>query len=179
MIYILHVHSGYEHQTAQLLRRTISLRKTDAHVYSLDRELRIRKGGKRHIVKQPLYSGYIFVETSLPAHELPGLIKPIQTAVRFLPSNSDCKPLTENEESFIRRFIHFGGTLPRSRVKLIPGQAIQVIDGPLQGLEGIIQRIDKRRERVKIRLEMSDRPFVFDLGIELVKEAESRVENTV
>ncbi|MFW5800451.1 MAG: antiterminator LoaP [Spirochaeta sp.] len=175
-VYILQVHTGYEHQTA---RRARQLAREHLHdncriiVHSLERELRIKSRGRHQIMHKPLYPGYIFIESDCSKETLLNIVRSIQTAVRFLQSNSDITPLLEHEEKNLRHLMHYGPTIPRSKVELRPNERIRIIEGPLQGLEGVIERVDKRRERVRIRLEMSNKPFRFDVGIEIVQPQES------
>ncbi|AFG38255.1 antiterminator LoaP [Spirochaeta africana] len=171
-VYILQVHTGYEHHTAQRLQqlsRSIITDTCRVVLHSLDRELRIRARGQRRLVRKPLYPGYIFLESDCPTDNLLQLIQQVPSAVRFLQANSDITPVRPQEETMLRRLMQFGQVIPRSRVVLQPKQRIQVIQGPLQGLEGIIERVDRRRERVRVRLVMSNKPFSFDIGIEVVQ----------
>lgn len=171
-VYILQVHTGQEHQTAQQLReRTASPQWKDdpINVHALERELRIRIRGQKKLVKRPLYPGYIFIESDSSHEVLLRLIRGVATAVRYLQSNTDITPIQADEEKLFRQLMSCGSTLPRSQVRLRKHEAILVIDGPLKGMEGIIVRIDRRRERVKVRLMMSNTPFTFDMGIEIVE----------
>ncbi len=150
----------------------------DLKAHSLERELVIRRQGKRKLEKAPLYPGYIFIETSCNPQLLRELIKPIHSAIHFLHSNNNIQALVSDEEAALRKMLDYGTVLPRSRVSLTPNQPITIIDGPLKGMEGIIQRIDRRRERVKVRMIMSEKPFTFDLGIEIVAAAEAKAGKT-
>lgn len=171
-VYILQVQTGLEDQTVQRLRqRTTEQPLQTGHtvIHSLQRELRIKSRGRKMIQKRPLYPGYIFLESDCEATDLVQLIRGIPGALRFLQSNANLTPLQHSEEEMLRRLMRYGTTIPRSRVRVERNDRIAVVDGPLKGLEGIIERVDKRRERVRIRMMMSNKPFVFDIGIDIVE----------
>lgn len=138
-------------------------------VHSLERSLKIKSRGKYHMVRKPLYPGYIFLEAACDPEDLPSLTRSVPGALRFLQSNQDITALQLEEEEVFRKLLRCGPKIPRSKVRLIPDQPIQVVDGPLKGMEGTIVRIDKRRERVSIRLTMSNKPFTLNLGIEIIE----------
>lgn len=171
-VYILQVQTGQELATVHHLQEQVSRnpRFTDkVMVHSLERSLKIKSRGKYHMIQKPLYPGYIFLEADCDPEELPALTRPVPGALRFLQSNQDITPLQMEEEEAFRKLLRCGHNIPRSKVRLIPDQPIQVVDGPLKGMEGTILRIDKRRERVSIRLTMSNKPFTLNLGIEIVE----------
>jgi transcription termination/antitermination protein NusG len=43
-----------------------------------------------------------------------------------------------------------------------------VINGPLKGLEGKIVKVDKRKGRAKVKLDLYDESFLVDLSFELL-----------
>jgi transcriptional antiterminator NusG len=47
-----------------------------------------------------------------------------------------------------------------------------VIDGPLLGMDGLIEKIDKRKQRVKVRLQFLGEPRLVDLCVSMVQQAE-------
>jgi transcriptional antiterminator NusG len=58
-----------------------------------------------------------------------------------------------------------------SKVYFDEDARIVVVDGPLAGLEGKIVKVDKRKGRAKIKLDLYDDSFTIDLGFELLEKA--------
>jgi transcriptional antiterminator NusG len=56
-------------------------------------------------------------------------------------------------------------------VRFNENDRIEVIDGPLAGMEGRIVRVDRRKGRARVKLDLYDDSFAIDLGIELVTPA--------
>jgi len=48
------------------------------------------------------------------------------------------------------------------------GERIVVVSGPLKGLEGIIEKVDARKKRVKIRIQFLGQEKRVDLGAYLI-----------
>ena len=51
------------------------------------------------------------------------------------------------------------------------GDRIVVVDGPLKGLEGIIERFDARKNRIKVYIQFLGNEKCIDLGAHLVINA--------
>jgi len=43
-----------------------------------------------------------------------------------------------------------------------------IVDGPLMGLEGRIIKVDKRKKRAKVKLNLYDDSFAIDLAFEVM-----------
>lgn len=146
----------------------------DVRFHKIMKKMFIRRKGKTKLEEAPLFPGYIFFEyrdDELPTniiHE----IRHSQFFVRFLPNNESPHPLNTRDSEIIRHFIHFGSLIPPSLVKFEEDQKIRVIEGPLQGIEGFIVRVNRRKHRAKVRLIIAESVMVLDLAFE-VMEAET------
>jgi transcriptional antiterminator NusG len=56
----------------------------------------------------------------------------------------------------------------KSTVKFDENSRIYVLSGPLEGLEGKIVKIDKRKQRAKVQLDLYKESFLVDFGFELL-----------
>ena len=66
-----------------------------------------------------------------------------------------------------------GPVAGKSRVYFNENSRIVVVDGPLLGLEGKIIKVDKRKGRAKIKLDLYDDSFSIDLAFETIEPASS------
>ena len=71
----------------------------------------------------------------------------------------------------------FGSAAKLSKVAFDENDRIKVIDGPMQGLEGQIVQVDKRKGRAKIKLDMFSDSFLIDLGFEVINPAVKKEES--
>jgi len=132
----------------------------------------IRRGGRITPSRLPVFPGYIFLE--LDEHET---IRRYQWAFRrtegfyrFLRSNQDIVPLQNRDLELVLHFIRTP-IAGKSKVYFNENSRIVVIAGPLVGLEGRIVKVDKRKERAKIKLDLYDDSFCIDLAFEILVKA--------
>jgi len=62
----------------------------------------------------------------------------------------------------------FGKVADTSKVVFDENERIVVIEGPLKGLEGSIIKINKRKGRAKVSLDMCESSFLIDLSFEIL-----------
>ena len=61
-----------------------------------------------------------------------------------------------------------------SRVFFDENSRIVVMDGPMAGLEGRIIKVDKRKKRAKVKLNLYEDSFTVDLGYEVMESLDRR-----
>ncbi len=103
-------------------------------------------------VRMPLFPGYIFVKVALG--EVAQVLR-WPGAVDLVRSQGVPVPVRREEMEAVRRLVagvaETGG-LPEPASYLSPGQRVQVVDGPFQGLEGILLEV-RGGPRVSVRFD--------------------------
>jgi transcriptional antiterminator NusG len=132
------------------------------------RTLKEKKAGKQVSILRHVFPGYVFLETETLETESRWKIRRLRGFYRFLPDSVSPLPLVERDKSLLLRFISFGKSADISKVTFDENQRIVVLEGPLRGLEGSIVKVDKRRGRAKVKLDMCEVGFLIDLGFEVV-----------
>jgi transcriptional antiterminator NusG len=89
--------------------------------------------------------------------------------VRFLRESSSPTPLSPRDVLLLRHFISFGDYADTSKVIFDEDDRIVVLEGPLKGLEGRIVKVNRRKGRAKVLLDMYGEQFPIDLGFEVVE----------
>jgi len=135
------------------------------------RQLNIRKNGKMRYSTLAVFPGYVFVETS----DIENIIncqwdfRRTEGFFRFLKSNHNITPLANNDLEIVLHFINIAGSVAGiSKVSFNEDSQIIVISGPLSGLEGKIVKVDKRKGRAKIKLNLYEDSFTIDLAFETI-----------
>lgn len=131
----------------------------------------IRKRGKTAQQLSPVFPGYIFIEAENILGELDAYwtIRRTPGFVRFLRDSSSPTPLSPRDVSLLRHFISFGEYADTSKVTFDENDRIVVLEGPLKGLEGHIAKVNRRKGRAKVLLDMYGEQFPIDLGFEIVE----------
>ncbi|MDX9783223.1 MAG: transcription termination/antitermination NusG family protein [Spirochaetia bacterium] len=152
----------------------------DQTLYNIKKKIRSRKKGKPTVVTTCLFPGYLFFQ--YPEDSLSGeLLRTIRSTkyfIRVLPATDNIKALSERDASIIRQLVAFGGEIGSSVVSFDENNKIKVVQGPMMGMEGRIIKVDRRKKRAKVRLELNDSPISFDLSFEVLESVkEEQHEN--
>jgi transcriptional antiterminator NusG len=131
----------------------------------------IRRRGKNTQKLMPVFPGYVFIESEDILGELEPywMIRRTPGFIRFLRESSAPTPLSDRDVLLLRRFISFGEYADTSKVTFDENERIVVLEGPLKGLEGHIVKVNRRKGRAKILLDMYGEAFPIDLGFEVVE----------
>jgi len=140
------------------------------------RRLDIRKGGKVRPSRLAVFPGYVFLELSAEedVKSCFWAFRKIEGFYRFLRSNRDIAPLQNKDLELVMHFIKLGPVAEKSKVYFNEESKIVVLYGPLAGLEGKIVKIDKRKKRAKVALDLYDDSFHIDLAFEVIEKASER-----
>lgn len=165
-IYVVSVQPAREESFLAIARNGI-----DATRHRLtwpQRRLTIRHRGSRRESLAPIFPGYIFLETDTFDQNLFSTIKRAPGFYRFLESNDRIRPLAGADLELVARFVRMGEIIGKSVVTFDENNRIRVMSGPLEGLEGRIVKVDKRKGRAKVRLDLYEESFLVDFGFEML-----------
>jgi transcription termination/antitermination protein NusG len=131
------------------------------------RKLMERKEGKWEEKVRTIFPGYILVNGYIGVEDyyflvgIPGLLRVLKDT---------CEPLEipEQDIAVLKKLICNSDIIEHSSVLVESGKVV-VVDGPLLGLEGLIQSIDKRKGRARVRLNFACEPRLVDLSIFIIQ----------
>lgn len=138
------------------------------------RVIDIRCRGATVRTNAAIFPGYVFIETENHEDILreQWSFRKTEGFYRFLRSNQNIVPLQGRDLELVLHFIKKVGPLAgKSRVYFDENSRIVVAGGPLMGLEGKIIKVDKRKGRAKIKLDLYDDSFSIDLAFEVIRES--------
>jgi transcriptional antiterminator NusG len=165
LYFAMQVRTGKESQFIECARR----RNPEASLLWPRRRLRIRKGGEWRDSLAPLFPGYLFLRTDNSEDIAWRPLRNLPDFIRFLPSNDRITPLDGRDQSTLTHFLAFGEVVDRSVVTFDENRRIRVVGGPLQGLEGRIVKVDRRKGRARVRLDIYADAFEIDFGFEILE----------
>ncbi|HOE09111.1 MAG TPA: antiterminator LoaP [Treponemataceae bacterium] len=132
----------------------------------------VRRKGKEIKEMMPLFPGYIFIETEEIDTELYNIMRYTPNFYRFLPDNKEKHCLSGKDLSLIKHFMSFGEIIESSKVFFDENERIIVAEGPLKGLEGFIIKVDRRKKRARIRVEIAQNSITLDLAFDVITKEE-------
>ncbi|MEI6876112.1 MAG: antiterminator LoaP [Spirochaetota bacterium] len=163
----------------EFIRRAVrALRMEPQRFFAPKRVLKENRKGKMIRRLHPVFPGYVFFETESLEVEDRWKIRRIDGFFRFLNQTSNPLPLSDNDRQLLLRFISFGKVADISKVTFDENQRIVVLEGPLKGLEGRIVKVDRRRGRAKVSLDICETGFLIDFGFEAVTKVAQGPEAT-
>lgn len=140
------------------------------------RSLKVRRGGRWLDVLQPVFPGYLFLEAEAVAGELYRQLRGVSGFLRFLPSNSDTQPIAERDARPLAQLLRYGEVIRKSLAVFDDNNRIRIVEGPLKGLEGLIVKIDRRKGRAKVKLDLYDESRLVDFGFTSLEREPERAE---
>ncbi len=132
------------------------------------RVLNIRKGGVFTKKQSPVFPGYVFIATEEFSNDLYTSMKKLHNFYRFLPSNEEPRSLQGRDLDILKHFISFGNVADFSVATFDENDRIVIVEGPLKGLEGYITKVNKRKGRATVCLDMYQDSFRIDLGFTML-----------
>ncbi|MDR1105337.1 MAG: antiterminator LoaP [Treponema sp.] len=141
------------------------------------REIDIRRKGKIIRSTTAIFPGYIFAELDSgdDIMKYQWSMRRTDGFFRFLRSNRNISALADRDLELVLHFIKKTGTVAgKSKAYFDENSRIVVTEGPLMGLEGMIIKVDKRKGRAKIKLDLYDDSFSVDLAFETIGKLEQR-----
>jgi transcriptional antiterminator NusG len=134
------------------------------------RRIDIRRKGAMVQSTAAVFPGYVFIEAEEEEIRLRQWdFRRTDGFFRFLKSNQNIIPLVERDLELVLHFIKKTGPVAGiSRVYFNENARIVIVEGPLMGLEGKIIKVDKRKKRAKVKLNLYDDSFAIDLAFEVI-----------
>jgi len=167
--YVIQVRTGKEQQYITQAEKV--LQAPDQRLFWPRRALRIRRQGKWKDSVAAIFPGYLFLQVDAISPPLYGALKRISGFLRYLKDNQHIEALNARDQEILLHFLSYGEVVQRSRVYFDRDNRIRVISGPLKGMEGRVVKVDRRKGRARIRLELYEDSFMIDFGFDSLEKA--------
>ena len=167
MWYVVQVRSGTEHNIRIQCNKKIPdtiMERCFIPYY----EEKKKQNGSWNTLQKILFPGYIFMITE-DVEKLFFHLKTIEGMTKLIGTGNDIIPLTEEEIIFLQRL---GGEeqIVSMSEGIIEGTQVTIISGPLKGMEGLIQKIDRHKRKAWLALEMFGKMQQVEVGLEITKK---------
>lgn len=140
--YALYTRSRAEKQMFSLLQ------KAGIDVYLPLRKVLKYWSDRKKWVEEPLFSSYLFV--CITEAEYYDVLN-IPGAVRYVTFEGKAVEIPPQQIEAIKQFVSTGEEFPEVDLKLAPGDKVNIIAGPMKGIEGeLISIMGKKKVRIEI-----------------------------
>ncbi len=168
--YVIHTYSGYEEAVARNLKQRIEAFGMEDKIFNVlvPKEKKIKvKGGKREIVEEKIYPGYVFVEM-IVTDDSWYVVRNTPNVTGFIGSGTTPIPVSDEEMKELLKRIEVKE--PQYKIEFKVGDLVKVIDGPFKDLDGKIAEIDEERGRVKVMINLFGRDTPVELDYLQIKK---------
>ncbi len=168
-VYVLQLRTGSEAKFTALIQEDLSSH--GATLFRPRRELTIRRAGKRIQSLAPVFPGYVFLQTDDLSEAIRATVRRADGFIRILDTTASPRPLSGDDLALIKHFMGYGEIVRKSKVTFDANQRIVVVEGPLEGLEGRIIKVNRRKGRAKVQLDLYNASFTVDFGFDVLESA--------
>lgn len=143
--YVLHTYSGYEEAVARNLRQRIESMGMEDKIFNVlvptEKKIKI-KGGKRRIVEEKVYPGYVLVEM-IVTDDSWYVVRNTPRVTGFVGSGTIPTPISPEEIKDLQK--RMGVEEPKYKIDFAAGDTVKIVDGPFKDTDGKVSEIDEER----------------------------------
>jgi transcriptional antiterminator NusG len=168
--YVIHTYSGYEENVAQNLRQRIGSYAMEEKIFNVlipeEKKIKI-KNGKRKIVTEKIFPGYIIVEMIVD-DESWYVVRNTPNVTGFIGAGTTPVPISEKEIKELQQ--RMGVEEPKYKIDISVDMPVKIVDGPFKDFEGKVENVDEARGKVKVLVSMFGRETPVELDFLQVKK---------
>ena len=168
--YVLHTYSGYEDSVAKNLKQRIESLGMEDKIFNVlvPKEKKIKiKGGKRKVIEEKIYPGYVLVEMVVTDDSW-YVVRNTPNVTGFVGAGTVPIPVSLEEIDTLKKRI--GVETPQFKVDFSVGDPVKIIDGPFKDFDGRVSEIDQERGKVKVLVNMFGRDTPVELDSLQIKK---------
>lgn len=168
--YAVHTYSGYEDAVARNLKQRIESMDMQDKIFNVlvPKEKKIKiKGGKRNIVEEKIYPGYVLVEM-IVTDDSWYVVRNTPRVTGFVGSGTTPTPLSDEEIKELQK--RMGVEEPKYKIDLAIGDIVKITDGPFKDMDGKISEVDAERGKIKVLVSLFGRDTPVELDFLQVKK---------
>lgn len=168
--YVIHTYSGYEENVSDNLKQRIESMDMEGKIFNIliptEKKIKI-KNGKRKIVTEKIFPGYVFVEMIVDDNSW-YVVRNTPSVTGFIGTGTIPTPVSDEEIKTLQK--RMGVEEPKYTIDISLDAPVKIVDGPFKNFEGKISAIDEERGKVKVLVSMFGRETPVELDYLQVKK---------
>jgi len=168
--YVLHTYAGYEEAVARNLKQRIESMNMEDKIFNVlvptEKKIKI-KSGKRQIVEEKVYPGYVLVEM-IVTDDSWYVVRNTPRVTGFIGAGTVPTPISENEIKSLQK--RMGVEEPKYKIDVAKGDLVKITDGPFKDYDGKISEIDEKRGKIKVLVSIFGRETPVELDFLQIKK---------
>ena len=163
--YVVHTYSGYENKVAQNLEKLVENRNMQDVIFDIKVPTEMVteiKDDKTHEYDRKVFPGYVLIKM-IVTDDSWFVVRNIRGVTGFVGPSSNPVPLNDDEVASLgieKRVIEVGYDV---------NDNVRIVDGPLEGFEGVVEELDTAKNYVKVKISMFGRETPVELELDQVE----------
>jgi len=171
--YVVQAYSGYELKVKNLMAERIEREGLSDHFGEIlvpTEEIVEMRAGQQRKSERKFFPGYVLVEMEMDDDSW-HLVKNTPRVLGFIGGTADRPaPISEKEANEILQRVEDSTDKPKPKVLFEPGEVIRVTDGPFADFNGVVEKVDYDKSRVKVSVSIFGRSTPVDLEFSQVEK---------
>jgi len=168
--YVLHTYSGYEDAVEKALRQRIESLNMQDMIFDVvvpkETQIVIKRGEPVQEEKR-MFPGYVLVEMVVNDDSW-YVVRNTPNVTGFVGSANIPVPVTPEEFGLVKK--RMGMNEPKFKINFQTGEHVAIVDGPFANYDGIVDKIDPEKGKVKVLVSIFDRETPIELDFTQVKK---------
>jgi len=160
---VLHTYSGYEDNVARNMRQRIESMDMQDLIFDvmvpIEKKIKI-KSGKRTVVEEKIYPGYVLVEMIVTDASW-YVVRNTPNVTGFIGLGTTPTPVDPREIETLKK--RMGMAEPKYKIDVAKGDSVKIIDGPFKDFDGKIDDVDEEKGRIKVLVSIFGRETPVEL----------------
>ncbi len=168
--YVLHTYSGYEENVMKNLKQRIESMDMQDLIFDviIPKEKKIKiKGGKRVVVEERIYPGYVLVDMIVTDASW-YVVRNTPNVTGFIGLGTTPTPVDPKEIEMLKK--RMGVSEPKYKIDIKENEMVKIIDGPFKDFDGKVQKIDEEKGKLKVLVSIFGRETPVELDFLQVKK---------
>lgn len=177
--YVLHVYSGFEKRIEDAISNLIKENALPGVLFQIKiptRDVTEVKNGKKRTQKKKIFPGYVLIEMDLDKQHwkvVYPIIKNINGVTGFVGANKTRvpHPLSADEARQMLKLISDSkaDVFAKQKFDFNHGETVKIIDGPFNSFTGIIEEINREKNKLKVMVGIFGRSTPVELDFTQVE----------
>ena len=130
------------------------------------------RSGKKISKERNFFPGYVLVEACLVG-EIPHILRSVPNIIGFLGDTKGGEPVPMRQSEVYRilgRVDEMAASGEEMNVPYVVGETVKVIDGPFNGFNGIIEKINEEKKKLEVMVKIFGRKTPLELSFMQVEK---------
>lgn len=130
------------------------------------------RNGKKISKERNFFPGYVLVEACLTG-EIPHMLRSVPNIIGFLGDTKGGEPVPMRQSEVNRilgRVDEMAAAGEEMNIPYVVGETVKVIDGPFNGFNGIIEKINEEKKKLEVMVKIFGRKTPLELSFMQVEK---------